>query len=394
MALKKIEYDSEETLFWYDPAKRMILYQAAAVLLVAALGYIVITNTHANMQKQSIVTGFSFLFDPASFDISESLISYSSADSYLRAFTVGILNTLKVAVVGTILAISLGVIMGIARLSSNWLVAKLAALYIEVMQNIPTLLQLFFWYAVFYQNLPSPRKALTPLPGMFLCNRGLMVPVPETHYAHTYMLIALVIGLALAWGLNRWAKKRQAKTGQTFPVMPVGIAITMGLPFLVWLVCGSPHGIDVPVLKGFNFRGGVNISPEFIALLLGLVLYTGAFVAEIVRAGIEATSKGQIEAAKALGFRRGRILRLIVLPQALRIIIPPLTSQMLNLTKNSSLAVGIGYPDFFALANTTINQTGQAVEGVAIIMVVYLFFSLTSSVFMNWYNKRSQLVER
>ena len=395
MAHTRIDCETKpKTLFWYDQAKRMILYQLVAIIVVFLLGYIIVTNTYANLQKQSLVTGFGFLFEPANFDISESLISYSSADSYLRAFVVGILNTLKVAAIGIVLAVSLGILMGIGRLSGNWLVAKLAAAYIEVMQNIPTLLQLFFWYAIFYQNLPSPRRALTPLPGVFLCNRGLIVPLPESDQAHLYMLVALLAGLAAAWLIARWSRKRQDRTGQIFPVLPVGTALTFGLPFLVWLICGAPHGIDVPVLKGFNFKGGMSISPEFIALLLGLVLYTGAFIAEIVRAGIEAVSKGQIEAAKALGLKKGRILRLIVLPQALRIIIPPLTSQMLNLTKNSSLAVGIGYPDFFALANTTINQTGQAVEGIVIIMLVYLCFSLCSSAFMNWYNKRSQLVER
>ena len=395
MAHNRIDCETKQkNLFWYDQAKRMLLYQALAIIIVFFVGYVIVTNTYANLQKQSLVTGFGFLFEPANFDISESLISYSSADSYLRAFVVGILNTLKVAVIGIVLATSLGILMGIARLSSNWLVAKLAAAYIEIMQNIPTLLQLFFWYAIFYQNLPSPRKALAPVPGVFLCNRGLMVPLLESHQSHIYMLIALFAGLAAALLISRWARARQNKTGKIFPVLPIGTALTFGLPFLVWIACGAPHGIDVPVLKGFNFKGGMSISPEFIALLLGLVLYTGAFIAEIVRAGIEATSKGQIEAAAALGLKKGRILRLIVLPQALRIIIPPLTSQMLNLTKNSSLAVGIGYPDFFALANTTINQTGQAVEGITIIMLVYLCFSLCSSAFMNWYNKRSQLVER
>lgn len=395
MGQKKTRSDFQsEIFFWYDPAKRMILYQAITVMAVFMLGYVIVSNTHANLQKQSMVTGFGFLFDTASFDISESLIDYTSADNYLRAFVVGILNTLKVGLVGIVLAVSLGIIIGIARLSDNWLIAKLSAFYIEVMQNIPTLLQLFFWYAIFYQNLPSPRQALSIFPGTYLCSRGLMVPTPEPHIAHTYMLIALLAGLAMSWGLIRWAKDRQSNTGKVFPVVPTCLAITIGLPFLVWLAGGTPHGFDVPVFKGFNFQGGITISPEFIALLLGLVLYTGAFIAEIVRAGIEATSKGQKEAAEALGFKSSLTLRLIVLPQALRIIIPPLISQMLNLIKNSSLAVGIGYPDFFALTNTAINQTGQAVEGVVIIMVVYLSFSLTGSTIMNWYNKKAQLVER
>jgi general L-amino acid transport system permease protein len=379
---------------WYDPQKRMLAYQALALLLVFLFGYIIFTNAQANIARQSIATGFDFLWESCSFDISESLISYSAADTYGKAFLVGILNTLKVSVVGIFLALALGLIVGIARLSSNWLVAKLAALYIDVMQNIPALLQLFFWYAIFYQSLPGPRQALNPAEGVFLCNRGLLLPLPESHPAYLYMLIAMLAGLGATIFVHRWARTRQDATGKPFPVFSVGNALVWGLPLLVWLGFGAPSTLDMPHLKGFNFRGGMNISPEFISLLIGLVMYTGAFIAEVVRAGIEAVSKGQIEAAKALGFKKGKILRLIVIPQAMRIIIPPLTSQMLNLTKNSSLAVGIGYPDFFSVSNTAINQTGQAIEGVIIIMLVYLSFSLSTSAFMNWYNKRAQLIER
>ncbi|KIX11105.1 amino acid ABC transporter permease [Dethiosulfatarculus sandiegensis] len=380
--------------FWYDPQKRMLAYQALALLAVFFCGYIIFTNTQANIARQSIATGFGFLWESCSFDISESLISYSAADTYAKAFLVGILNTLKVSVVGTFLALALGLFVGIARLSSNWLVAKLAALYIDVMQNIPTLLQLFFWYAIFYQSLPGPRQALNPTDGVFLCNRGLMLPLPESNPAFFYMLIAMLLGLLTTILVQRWAKARQDATGKPFPVFSVGNALVWGLPLLVWLGFGAPMTLDMPHLKGFNFRGGITISPEFISLLIGLVMYTGAFIAEVVRAGIEAVNKGQIEAAKALGLKKGKILRLIVIPQAMRIIIPPLTSQMLNLTKNSSLAVGIGYPDFFSITNTAINQTGQAIEGVIIIMLVYLTFSLSTSAFMNWYNKRAQLIER
>jgi len=263
-----------------------------------------------------------------------------------------------------------------------------------VMQNIPILLQLFFWYAIFYEAFPSPRQALHPMPGVFLCNRGLVFAVPEAHPAHSAMFWALLIALGLGWGIARWAHKRQERTGQLFPAIWVGLLLCLLLPALAWLVYGAPTALDIPVLSGFNFKGGLTLSPEFAALLLGLVLYTSAFVAEIVRAGIQSVSHGQVEAAMAIGLRPGSVLRLVILPQALRVIIPPLTSQMLNLTKNSSLAVAIGFPDFVAVANTTINQTGQAIEGVALIMVVYLFFSLSTSLFMNWYNKKMALVER
>ena len=296
--------------------------------------------------------------------------------------------------IGIVITIILGTLIGIARLSSNWLVSRLAAIYIEVLQDIPVLLQLFFWYALFYNVLPSPRQALNPLTGVFLSNRGLVFAVPESHPVHKYLLLAVVIAGVIIFFLRRWARQRQALTGKPFPVLRVSIALVIGMPLVTWIVGGAPTAMNVPVLKGFNFVGGRNISPEFSALLLGLILYTAAYVAEVVRAGIQAVSKGQTEAAMSLGLRPGLVLNLVVLPQALRVIIPPLTSQMLNLTKNSSLAVAIGYPDFVSVAGTTINQTGQAIEGVALMMIVYLTLSLLTSAFMNWYNKKTALVER
>jgi general L-amino acid transport system permease protein len=346
------------------------------------------------VERQSIATGFGFLEKEASFEIGESLISYSAADSYARALWVGVLNTLKVSFIGIVLTVLLGTFIGIARLSTNWLVSRLAAVYIEVLQDIPVLLQLFFWYAFFYEMLPSPRQALNPVSGVFLSNRGLMMAVPAEHPAWGYMGWALLLACGLVWLLRRWARQRQARTGRGFPVLWAGLGLIVGLPLLTWALGGAPTEMDVPHLAGFNFKGGIAISPEFAALLFGLVLYTAAFVAEIVRAGIQSVSKGQTEAANSLGLRPGLVLNLVVLPQALRVIIPPLTSQMLNLTKNSSLAVAIGYPDFVSVANTTINQTGQAIEGVAMIMIVYLGFSLLTSAFMNWYNKKIALVER
>ncbi len=380
--------------FWRDPAKRGLVFQAVALCLVLAAGYYLFSTTQANLRRQSINTGFSFLSREAGFSIGESLISYSAADTYARALLVGVLNTIKVAVIGNILILILGVLIGVARLSSNWLVSKLAAGYIEVMQNIPVLLQLFFWYSLFHDILPSPRASIHPLTGVFFNNRGFYFPVPESHPAYIWAAAALGFGVLLCWLLQRWARRRQALTGQIFPFWPVAIAIFIGFPLLAWLLGGAPTQMNVPHLEGFNFQGGISLSPEFAALLIGLVLYTTAFVAEIVRAGIQAISKGQSEAAMSLGLKPGLVLSLIILPQALRVIIPPLTNQMLNLAKNCSLAVAIGYPDFVSVANTTINQTGQAIEGVFMVMVVYLIFSLLTSAFMNWYNQKKALVER
>ena len=380
--------------FWRDPRKRAIIFQIVVLLLVFSTAYVLFSNTQSNLRRQSIATGFGFLQVESGFEIGESVIEYSSANTYGRALLVGTLNTIKVSLIGIVLMIILGVFVGIARLSRNWLVSRLAGIFIEVMQNIPVLLQLFFWYAIFYEAFPAPRQALNPLPGIFLCNRGLIMAVPAKHPAHLPMLIALAVAAVLWWLLARWAKKVQDRTGRIFPVVRTGLGLCLLFPALVWLAYGAPKAMDVPVLQGFNFGGGVTVSPEFSALLIGLVLYTSAFVAEIVRAGIQAVTRGQIEAAMSIGLRSGQVLHLVVLPQALRVIVPPLTSQMLNLTKNSSLAIAIGYADFVSVANTTINQTGQAIEGVALIMAVYLCFSLSTSAFMNWYNKKTALVER
>ncbi|MGW8312842.1 MAG: amino acid ABC transporter permease [Desulfuromonadales bacterium] len=380
--------------FFRDPEKRAIVFQIVSLLLVAGVSYYLFTNTQANLERQSIATGFGFLDKEAGFEIGESVINYSAADTYAKALLVGALNTVKVSFIGIVLTIILGTFIGIARLSSNWLLAKLASGYIELMQNIPVLLQLFFWYAIFYESFPSPRQALNPFTGVFLCNRGLIFAVPEAHPAHTAMGWAFVAALAIGWGLNRWGRQRQERTGQIFPTIRVTIALVIGLPLLAWLGYGAPTAMNMPELQGFNFKGGLTVTPEFAALLLGLVFYTAAFVAEIVRAGIQSVGRGQVEAAMSVGLFPGQVLRLVILPQALRVIIPPMTSQMLNLTKNSSLAIAIGFADFVAVTNTTINQTGQAIEGVALIMLVYLFFSLSTSLFMNWYNKKMALVER
>jgi general L-amino acid transport system permease protein len=377
--------------WWNDRRMRSVLYQVAVIGGVVLLGAYLVSNTLANLESRNIATGFGFLGREAGFGVSESVIEYSPADSYARVLLVGLLNTLKVSIVGIVLATIIGTIAGIARLSRNWLVARFASVYVEGLRNIPVLLQLFFWYALISELLPSPRQALNPLPGVFLSARGLKFPEPVWQTAHLLMFIAVLVGIAAAWVIGRWARIRRERSGQLFPSIQVGLALVLGLPLLVWILGGAPTAMNVPELSGFNFVGGFTVTPEFMALLVGLVLYTGTFIAEIVRGGILAVAHGQTEAGLALGLSRGQVLRLIILPQALRVIIPPLTSQYLNLTKNSSLAVAIGYPDLVSTANTAINQTGQAVEGIAIIMAVYLTVSLSISTFMNWYNRRIAL---
>ena len=378
----------------YDARFRSLIYQLLVVAGVIALGWYLVSNTLDNLSRQNIATGFGFMGREASFAIGESLIAYSPADTYARAFLVGLFNTLGVAALGVVLATVLGTLVGVARLSSNWLVAKLAAAYIDIFRNIPLLLQLFFWYAVITEALPHPRQALSPLEGVFLSNRGFGFPVPVDHPAWFWAGVGLLAGIGLAVLVGIWARRRQEATGQQFPTLGVNVLLIIGLPVIGWAIAGAPTELDMPVLRGFNFVGGLSLSPEFAALLLGLVIYTAAFIAEIVRSGILAVNYGQTEAASALGLQARHILRLVILPQALRVIVPPMTSQYLNLTKNSSLAVAIGYPDLVSIANTTMNQTGQAIEGVAMIMAVYLTISLTISLFMNWYNKHIALVER
>src|SRR5467141_1572716 len=379
---------------WNDPHVRGIFYQVLFVAVIAALGAFLVHNTLVNLRRQNIASGFGFLDREAAFGIGESLIPYSPADTYARAFLVGLVNTLYVSALGIVLATVLGTLMGIARLSSNWLVRKLAQVYVETFRNIPLLLQLFFWWAMLRVSAPAPRQAWELLPGVLVSNRGFVFPVPTADPVHRWMLLAFVLGIIGAIGVSRWSKRRQALTGAQFPSGWVGAALIVGLPLLVFLAAGMPLDLDWPELKGFNFVGGSAVSPEFAALLIGLTVYTGSFIAEIVRAGILAVSWGQSEAAAALGLRPGQRMRLIVLPQALRVIVPPMTSEYLSLAKNSSLAVAIGYPDLVSIAGTTINQTGQAVEGIAMIMAVYLAISLIISLFMNVYNRAVALVER
>lgn len=381
------------TLSWRDPTMRSIVWQIVIIGLVGFAVWWLVANTMRNLEVRKIATGFGFLSREAGLPIGESMIPYSPADTYARALLVGVLNTLRVSLIGIVLATVLGTLIGIARLSHNWLLARLAGIYVELLRDLPLLLQLLFWYALM-QGLPGPRQALNPFGSVFLSNRGIKFPWLVWEEAHTATLLALAAGIAGTVLLARRFTARQMATGQRPRLWPWGLALMVGLPAAVWAAMGAPFTIDAPELRGFNFRGGGTITPEFAALLLGLVLYTAAFIAEIVRAGILAVHTGQWEAAGALGLSRGEQLRLIILPQALRVIIPPMTSQYLNITKNSSLAVAIGYQDIVSIANTTLNQTGQAIEGIAIIMAVYLTISLSISVFMNWYNARIALKER
>jgi general L-amino acid transport system permease protein len=380
-------------LSWSDPRFRNIVWQVLVVGTVAAVLWYLIDNTTRNLAERRIATGFAFLGRVAGIPIGESLIPYDPAVStYGRALVIGVLNTLRVAAVGVVLATILGTLIGIGRLSHNWLLARLTAIYVEVLRDIPVLLQLLFWYALL-QNLPAPRQAIH-VGSVFLSNRGIKLPVLVWEPAHSWAVAAFALGLVLTLAWGRIARWRQDRTGSKPRVWPIAVALMIVAPVAVWAALGAPFTIESPVLRGFNFQGGYTISPEYGALLAGLVIYTSSYIAEIVRAGIQAVPAGQSEAALALGLHRGEVLRLVVLPQALRVIIPPMTSQYLNLTKNSSLAIAIGYQDIVSIANTILNQTGQAIEGIAIIMAVYLTISLSISLFMNWYNARIALVER
>jgi general L-amino acid transport system permease protein len=359
-------------------------------LVVVALGYFA-DNAADNLQRQGIASGFGFLSREASFEIGTTLIPFSPADTYARAFLVGLLNTILVAVLGIILATLLGFAVGLARLSSNWLIARLALAYVEIMRNTPLLLQLFVWWDLLRVSAPSPRQAWHPLPGVFISNRGINVPMIDAQPLYAWVGIAALGGIALAWLVTRWRKRGGvAATGAGW----IALALIVVPPLAVFLAGGAPLALDVPSLAGFNFRGGISLTPELAALLLGLVVYTAAFIGEIVRGGIESVARGQVEAARALGLRRGQALRLVVLPQAVRAMIPPLTSEYLNLTKNSSLAVAIGFPDLVSIGNTAMNQTGQSIECFLLIAAAYEVLNLATSLVMNLYNRRSALVGR
>jgi len=380
---------------WNNPVIRGWVFQIVVVGLVGGLAWYLVSNTMANLERAKIATGFDFLGREAGFEIGDTMIEYSPASTYARAIWVGILNTLRVAVIGIILTTILGTLIGIGRLSPNWLLAKICEWYVEIFRNVPLLLWLFLFYKLVSEAFPGPRQAIRMLgDSVFLSNRGLYFPIPVADPVHKWIGAGFLLGIVGAWALHRWAKARQAATGQQFPSILAGLGLIIVVPFLVWLIGGAPAKMSWPELKGFNFQGGLVIQPEFTALLVGLTLYTAAFVAEIVRSGILALHKGQSEAAAAIGLSRGQAMRLVLLPQALRVIVPPMTSVFLNITKNSSLAIAIGYPDLVASINVTINQTGQAIENILIIMAAYLTVSLSISAFMNWYNKQIAMKER
>jgi general L-amino acid transport system permease protein len=378
-----------------DPRFRALVYQLALLAFAAWLAYQFALNARANLQVQQISSGFGFLANTAGFGVNQSLIPYNETDSYGRVFLVGLVNTLLVAGIGIVLATILGFAIGIARLSPNWLVARLAGGYVELIRNLPLLFQILFWYLAVLGTLPGPRQSLSLGGAIFLNNRGLILPAPVMHRGGGLVVGAFVFGVLVIIALSYRARARQARTGQHFRLLWPAVALTIGLPLIVLLAAGIPIGMEFPELRGFNFVGGIRLIPEFIALLLALAIYTAAFVAEIVRAGILAVPRGQTEAALALGLHRGLTLRLVIVPQALRVVVPPLTNQYLNLTKNSSLAIAIGYPDLFAVfAGTTLNQTGQAIEIIGITMAVYLSISLITSALMNWYNARMSVAAR
>jgi general L-amino acid transport system permease protein len=378
----------------YDPKVRGIASQVAVVALLLWGLYEIVVNTQANLQKLNQNFGFDFLTKASGFDLSTALVSYSSNSNYGRALLVGFLNTALVAVIGIILTTILGFIVGVMRLSKNWVVSRTATLYVEIVRNIPLLLQIFIWYALVLKPLPGPKQAINFSDSVFISNRGIIMPHPTFGPSAWIAVAMLIVALAGTWLFRRWARRRQELTGKPLPGWLISIPIIVLAPILGLVLAGWPLTWSYPELAGFNFKGGMTLVPEFIALLLALVIYTAAFIAENVRSGILAVSHGQTEAAHALGLENSKTLRLVVIPQALRVIIPPLASQYLNLTKNSSLAVAIGYPDLMYAGGTVNNQSGKAIEVFSILLVVYLTTSLLTSLFMNWFNTRMKLVER
>ncbi len=378
---------------WRNERARSIAFQVLLILALLALVAAIIDNTASNLQHAGLASGYGFLFQTSAFDINQRLIEYDSTHTYGKAFIVGGLNTVLVAVLGIIAATIIGFVAGVLRLSNNFLISRIVGAYVEFTRNVPVLLQIIFWWIVLLA-LPRVRDSISIGDMLFLNNRGIRIPSLVFEDGSVFVVVAIAIGVVATILLNRWARMRQERTGQTFPVAWSGLALIVVLPLLAYFILGQPVGLDAPEMGKFNLQGGANITPELTALWLALSTYTGAFISENVRAGILSVSKGQTEAANALGLRPTLTMRKIILPQALRVIIPPLTSQYLNLTKNSSLAVAIGYQDLVSIGDTILNQSGQALEVISIYMIVYLTLSLLTSSFMNWYNARIALVER
>jgi general L-amino acid transport system permease protein len=376
---------------WRSRSFRALAYQVIALAVIVALALFLAANTIENMRLRGIRSGFDFLFDPAGFEIGESLLAFTAGDPYWKAFLAGLLNTLRVALAGIVLATILGTLIGIGRLSRNALLRWLCSAYVEFFRNLPLLLQLLMWYFMLTELLPPVSEALQFGPTIFLSKSGLSFPEPQWGVGYATAVIGALLGIIVA----RAAVRRASAASGDQPNYGLP-ALTMALAFamLGWLVGGAPHAIDLPERTLFNISGGVAVTPEFLAVLIGLTVYTAAFIAEIVRSGIQSVPWGQVEAASALGLSRRQTLRAVVLPQALRVVIPPTASQYLNLTKNSSLAVAVGYPDLVSVTNTSLNQTGRAIECIAIMMAIYLVLSLATAFFMNWYNARAAIKER
>ncbi|MBD8167478.1 amino acid ABC transporter permease [Erwinia persicina] len=378
-----------------NPAVRAWLYQIIAIVAVLAVAGYLIHNTIINLANRGITSGFGFLERSAGFGIVQHLIDYTESDTYARVFLVGLTNTLLVSALCIVFASFLGFFIGLARLSDNWLLRKLSNIYIETFRNIPPLLQIFFWYFAVLRNLPGPRQALNAFDLAYVSNRGLYIPWPEYVAGTGPFLTALALALVIAWGIFGYNRQHQLKTGQLRRTWPIAIAMLIVFPLVTALFAGSPMHWDIPELRGFNFRGGFVLIPELAALTLALSIYTSSFIAEVIRSGIQSVPHGQHEAARSLGLPHPVTLRQVIIPQAMRVIIPPLTSQYLNIVKNSSLAAAIGYPDMVSLfAGTVLNQTGQAIETIAITMGVYLIISLSISLLMNIYNRKIALIER
>ncbi len=381
--------------FFSDEKFRSIFFQTLVIGLFALGIFFIVQTTAYNLEKRNIATGWRFLTDPAGFDISFSpFINFKSTDTHLDVYFVGVLNTLLVSFCGCIAATILGFLVGIIRLSSNWLLVRVAYIYVEFTRNVPLLLQIILWYSILIQ-LPRVKQSLEFLDVFFISNRGIYSPRPVFENGFSYVFLAFVLALFSSFILRKWAKKRQDITGKQFPVLTSAFSMIVFLPLLLFFILGSPLSFDYPALKGFNFKGGMVIRPEFIAMFLALTIYTAAFISETVRSGIMSVTKGQREASASLGLKKNWIMRLIIIPQALRVIVPPLTSQYLNLTKNSSLGIAVGYADLVhGFGGISLNQTGQAIECMVIVMATYLTISLTISLFMNIYNRSIQFKEK
>ena len=374
--------------FIFNRSVQGVFYQLITLGLVALGIYYIVTNTARNMLERGLASGFHFLGVESQFDIGMTLIEYSPTSTYFDSFIVGLLNTLLVAGIGILFATIIGFTIGIMRLSSNWLIAKIAEAYVEILRNIPLLLQIFFWYFAVLRALPKPKQSLELYDSFFLNNRGLFIPDTVFGEGSSIIFYLLWLTIIISIGIFIWAKRRQNRTGERFPALYVSTALILGTFFISLAATGFPVSFEYPELKGFNFKGGVKLIPELVALTFALAMYTASFIAEVVRGGIMAVSKGQTEAAKSVGLKQNLILRLIIIPQALRVIVPPLTNQYLNLTKNSSLAAAIAYPDLvLVFAGTALMQTGQAIEIIGMVMGVYLFLSLFTSVIMNLFNR-------